>query len=74
MLDFFNRIGEIIDQIVDFATSTFQTVQEGISTLTAFFTQIVSFLSAFPILITTLGTLLGLLLTWIILSIVRDFF
>ena len=73
MLDFFNRIGEIIDKIVQFITSTFNSIQESISTVSDFWEQISSFFTAFPFLATTIATLIGLLVTWIILSIARDF-
>ena len=73
MLDFFNRIGEIIDKIIEFFSSTFDSISQSIATLSDFWGQISSFFTAFPFLITTVATLLGLLLTWIILSIARDF-
>ena len=73
MLDFFNRIGEIIDKIIQFITSTGESISQGIDTLSNFWDQISSFFTAFPFLTATLSTLLALLLTWIILSIVRDF-
>lgn len=74
MLDFFDRIGQIIDKIVEFFSSTFESVSNGMDTLSNFWGQISSFFTAFPFLTATVATLLGLLLTWIILSIVRDFF
>lgn len=73
MLDFFNRIGEIIDKIIEFVTTTAQSITNGVDTLSNFWGQISSFFTAFPFLTATLSTLLGLLLTWIILSIFRDF-
>ena len=73
MLDFFNRIGEIIDKIIGFITSTFDSISQSIATVSDFWEKISSFFTAFPFLTTTIATLLGLLVTWIILSIARDF-
>lgn len=73
MFHFFNRIGEIIDKIIGFVTSTFNSIQQSIATVSDFWGKISSFFTAFPFLTTTIVTLLGLLVTWIILSIVRDF-
>lgn len=73
MLDFFNRIGEIFDKIIEFITSTYSTIQQSITTVSDFWGKISSFFTAFPFLTTTIATLLGLLITWIILSIARDF-
>lgn len=73
MLDFFDRVGEIIDKIIDFFTNTFNSIQDGVATLTNLWQKISSFFVAFPFISTTITALLGLLLTWIILSIARDF-
>lgn len=73
MIDFFNRVGDIIDQIIGFFQNTFQSIQDGVATITTFWQKIGSFFVAFPVISSTVTALLALLLTWIILSIARDF-